>query len=67
MQAFWILMVFALLAVSWAAKDDNVQEMEQEQATVDEAKLEYAKGSVCGYCTYCKVTFGCILGVISRL
>lgn len=28
----------------------------EEHVEVDSEKLEYAKGSVCGYCTYCKVS-----------
>ena len=27
----------------------------EEKVDVDEEKLDYAKGSLCGYCDYCKV------------
>lgn len=39
--------------------DEESAEVQSEDVTVDEAKVEYAKGSVCGYCTYCKVKFRC--------
>ena len=48
------LFIFALAitvsGVAWAA--DTTDEAGDE---VSEEQLDYAKGSVCGYCAYCKV------------
>lgn len=42
------------LVKSAEADSETVAEPAKEEK-VDEQKLEYAKGSVCGYCDYCKV------------
>jgi hypothetical protein len=52
-----VCIFFAFLSISLASKDANVKEMEQEKVDVDSEKLEYAKGSLCGYCDYCKVNY----------
>jgi len=44
-----------IFAVCHAAKNENVEEMAQREEKVDDTKLEYAKGSLCKYCDYCKV------------
>ncbi|XP_045170098.1 sarcoplasmic reticulum histidine-rich calcium-binding protein-like [Mercenaria mercenaria] len=49
-----VCIFLATLSFSLASKDANTQEMEQEKVEVDSEKLEYAKGSLCGYCDYCK-------------
>lgn len=33
----------------------ETQESAEDHVEVDSSKIEYAKGSVCGYCSYCKV------------
>lgn len=50
-----IYILLAILSFSLADENANTKEMEQEEVKVDSEKLEYAKGSICGYCDYCKV------------
>ena len=52
-----VCIFLAILSFSLASQDANVKEMEQEEVSVDSEKLEYAKGSMCGYCDYCKVIY----------
>ena len=49
------LLIFAFLVclASPALGDENAKD--QEEVEVDETKVSYARGSVCGYCEYCKV------------
>lgn len=42
------------IVVSFALAADNA-DSSSEKDKVDAEKVEYAKGSVCGYCEYCKV------------
>ena len=57
--AFFFLYLFTL--VYGTEKDAK----EGETADLDEEKLEYARGSVCRYCEYCKVIF--ILRTLKRI
>jgi len=52
----FVFTFLALAALCQAANNENTKEMEQEEVKVDGEKLEYAKGSACGYCSYCKVS-----------
>ncbi|XP_052769899.1 sarcoplasmic reticulum histidine-rich calcium-binding protein-like [Mya arenaria] len=50
-----VLIVFSVFIVfCHSAGTEKVKEMDQEEAKVDEEKLEYAKGSLCTYCDHCK-------------
>ena len=53
MESFKVIMIFAiasllLIGFSYASEPEEVEDIPEE-------KLEYAKNSVCGYCSYCKV------------
>jgi len=37
------------------AEESAQKEADENLVEVDEEKLDYAKGSVCGYCQYCEV------------
>ncbi|KAL3873566.1 hypothetical protein ACJMK2_036664 [Sinanodonta woodiana] len=45
------LLVFLNVVLSSEEPSSNVDTKEEK---IDDQKLEYAKGSVCGYCSYCK-------------
>ena len=47
----------ALMLLSFVASEgEEAKAIEKEEdVKVDEEKLTYAKGSLCGYCDYCKV------------
>ncbi|KAK3580372.1 hypothetical protein CHS0354_001487 [Potamilus streckersoni] len=45
------LMVFLSAVLS---SDEPASNADTKEEQIDEGKLEYAKGSVCGYCSYCK-------------
>ena len=49
MRGCVIFVVVFCLSYSFATEDSK------NDHKVDEEKIEYAKGSVCGYCSYCKV------------
>lgn len=49
-QNFFISLLFCLFVIACCIADNP-----KEDVKVDDEKVEYAKGSVCGYCSYCKV------------
>ena len=55
-----IMLLCIAVSLAKKAKDEDVAAppapMESDEAEVDPEKLDYAKGSVCGYCPYCKVS-----------
>jgi len=48
------LLVFSLFAIYHVSAAKEKKATEKEEVQVEPEKLEYAKGSVCGYCEYCK-------------
>ncbi|KAK2156485.1 hypothetical protein LSH36_212g03042 [Paralvinella palmiformis] len=48
----FIISVMLLLVVN--AEESAQKEADENLVEVDEEKLDYAKGSVCGYCQYCE-------------
>ncbi|KAH3854452.1 sarcoplasmic reticulum histidine-rich calcium-binding protein-like [Dreissena polymorpha] len=46
-----LICVLCFQHCSATEKTENVEEKKEEK--VDDKKLEYAKGSLCGYCEYC--------------
>ena len=54
------LALFLFVSLSWLCVncEDKADEpvVEQEIPEEDVQKAEYAKGSLCGYCDYCKVS-----------
>lgn len=53
--ALLLLSVLALIhTVSCADATEDAADGEKEASAED---IEYAKGSLCGYCSYCKVTY----------
>ncbi|CAG5130522.1 unnamed protein product [Candidula unifasciata] len=64
MSARMLLILLVVLAVKLSNADSEDEEAHNDDTSdsasvanepVDEEKVEYARGSVCGYCTYCKV------------
>lgn len=57
--ALLVVLVVKLSDVHSEDDDDESHSTPDEDSAdsepVDEEKVEYARGSVCGYCTYCKV------------
>ena len=50
-NALFYCFIFGL-AIQIVTSEDQTEE---EEVEIDEGKLDYAKGSMCGYCEYCKV------------
>ena len=50
-----IFLSLALVCTVASEKEGAKATEEGEEVKVDEEKLSYAKGSLCGYCDYCKV------------
>ena len=50
-----ITYIISTVLVFAANAEKNNKKDENEVVDVDEEKLHYAKGSVCGYCQYCEV------------
>lgn len=55
-----VLFVFLVALTEYSFCDENEQSQEtksvnSEGENAKEQDLEYAKGSLCGYCDYCKV------------
>ena len=50
-----ILLLSILLGFLRLSTAGQGASQEEEEIVVDEEKVSYAKGSVCGYCEYCKV------------
>ncbi|VDH93572.1 Hypothetical predicted protein [Mytilus galloprovincialis] len=48
-QNLFISLLFCLFVIACCIADSP-----KEDVKVDDEKVEYAKGSVCGYCSYCK-------------
>ncbi|XP_052106197.1 sarcoplasmic reticulum histidine-rich calcium-binding protein-like [Mytilus californianus] len=48
-QNFFISLLFCLALIAFCIAGSP-----KEDVKVDDEKVEYAKGSVCGYCSYCK-------------
>ena len=49
-----LLGLTAVVLVCSAPEEDRER---AEEVDVDDEKLDYAKGSLCGYCDYCKVIY----------
>ena len=63
-MAFTKLNLIALLVVFAAvvrATDEPAEEIH-----VDEKAIDYAKGSLCGYCRYCTVSIPSVSGIIAH-
>lgn len=53
-----VLSALMLFCIAYAAAEEgNKEEQGEEKNKVHEETLTYAKGSVCGYCDYCKVLY----------
>ena len=58
MLSFYSRLLVGLLAVCLfclVTSDEPKPAETEEEVNIEEEKLEYAKGSLCGYCDYCKV------------
>ena len=53
LSGLYLFLTFTVVCVLTA--EENVAEMEEDPIVVDQEKVDYAKGSLCGYCDYCKV------------
>ena len=51
---FLSLMGMVLLVIGQDANVE-IEEHDTDASVVDDTSLTYAKGSLCGYCDYCKV------------
>ena len=51
------LLVVSICYVSAATEEKEETNKEDEDVKPDDEKLKYAKGSLCGYCDYCKVLY----------
>ena len=49
-------LLFAFIGIALSEDTDEVKS-EDNDVEVDKEKLEYAKGSLCVYCDYCKVRY----------
>ena len=63
MKKILYICVFISISLVLVSADNEQAEGSQneEDVKVDEEKLEWAKGSLCGYCEYCKVTNSLII------
>ena len=48
-----VLLIISLLC--YVSSDSAKKDGKEDEVKVEDAKLEYAKGSLCQYCDYCKV------------
>jgi hypothetical protein len=57
---FFLIVAFTSILIATAHDDDdeNTKAVDTgDQPQLAEEELDYHKGSLCGYCTYCKVRF----------
>lgn len=57
---FLLSVVFIILGTGFSigvASEDTESKSDRQNVQVDDKKLDYAKGSICSYCDYCKVWF----------
>lgn len=64
MKVLLVLIVFVFCSVFC---ENPEQKKSEEEVKVDSKKLEYAKGSACQYCEYCKVNFNKSSGKMCRV
>ena len=50
-----VLCLLATVLIVSVADSEKSDDKKGKGTTVDEEKVEYAKGSVCQYCEYCEV------------
>lgn len=53
MDKYTVCLLFIVCTASFCSSTE--EDAKSEDAVIDETKLEYAKGSMCGYCEYCVV------------